>query len=108
MFVGAKAFSNDAVNATKVVVKAGKSKIHALRLLNTTGAAAYLQIFDKLTADVTVGTTAPDWFVRLAANQDLVLPLTMPVDVLNGIVLAGCTSATNNTNAAISVTLVYE
>lgn len=108
MFVGSLPFSNDAVNATKVAVKSGRGLLHMLRLINTTGATAYLQVFDKLSADVTVGTTTPDWFVRLGSNESLQLPIPVPAQFLNGMVIAGTTTATGNTNAAISVTALFE
>ena len=52
-------FYNGSVNATKVVVTAAPTLIQSISVLNATSAEAYLQIFDSLTAGVTVGSTAP-------------------------------------------------
>lgn len=107
-FIGTIPFFNDAVAATKVVVKAAAGKLYALRLVNTTGATAYLQIFDALTANVTVGTTVPNWVIRLGANESLSLPWVLPVDFANGLVIAGTTTAGGNTGAAISALALYQ
>ena len=107
-FVGGKAFFNDAVAGTKVAAKAAPGFLYTLKLVNTTAAVAYLQVFDKLAADVTVGTTTPDFCFRLAANESVTIPLELAIQFFNGITFAGCTTATGSTGAAISVTLVIQ
>lgn len=107
MFVGHKSFWNNAVT-TAVAVKAAGGKLSALRLVNTTAAVAYLQCFDALAADVVLGTTTPTFAVRLAANESLVFTPTVPIEFLTGLVIAGTTTATGSTGAAISVLAVYE
>lgn len=107
-FIGSLPFANDAVSNTKVTMKAGRGQLFALKLVNTTAATAYLQLFDKAAADVTVGTTAPDFFFRLAANESVVISTAFPYAFANGLVLAGTTTSTGNTGAAISVTAFYE
>lgn len=101
-FVGASTFYNDAIAGTKTTVKAAPAKVHAIHLVNTTGSTAYLQVFNKLAADVTVGTTVADFAIRLAANATFTLPLTMPLDFSVGVVVAGTTTSTGSTGAAIS------
>lgn len=76
-------------------------------LVNNTAALAYLQIFDKLLANVTLGTTAPDWVIPLAANQQIVIP---PIGQLiarhkTAFTIAGTTGRANSTTAAIDVLL---
>lgn len=113
-FVSAEPFFNDAVAATVVQVKAGMGQLFALKLVNTTGAVAYLQIFDLLAANVTLGTTVARWTLRLAANESVTIPVLVPVGfgqrngTAAGISMAGTTTATGNTPAAISVSAVFE
>ena len=52
-------YYNGSVNGTKVVVTAAPTLIQSISVLNATSAEAYLQLFDKATGDVTVGSTAP-------------------------------------------------
>lgn len=108
MFVGAKGYFNDSVAGTKATAKAARAMVHAIKLVNTTAAAAYLQMFDKAAADVTVGTTPADFTIPLAASESLTLPLHLPLEFVLGIVLAGTTTAGGSTGAAIKVFLAIE
>lgn len=114
-FVGAQPFFNDAVGGTVVQVKAGAGQLVYLKLVNTTGSTAYLQIFDLVATSVTLGTTVAKWTVRLAGNESVSLPILVPFGLgqLNslataGISMAGTTSATGSSAAAISVSALYE
>src|SRR6185436_14258005 len=102
-FDGALPYFNDAVGDTKQTLKDGPGMLYMLRLVNTTGQTAYLQFFDKLADDVTVGTTAHDWAIRLGANESYEMPPSLPLQFFKGLVLAGTTTATGATGAAISV-----
>ncbi len=105
-YAGLTPFFNDAVAATKVEAKTARAKLHVIRLVNTTAAVAYLQIFDKLAAVVTVGTTVAKTVIRLNANEILTLSAPDGIDIGgDGLTLAGTTTATGNTGAAISVFL---
>lgn len=113
-YIGAQPFFNDAVAAAAVQVKAGPGQLFALKLVNTTAAVAYLQIFDQLAANVTVGTTAPKWVIRLAASESTPIPLIVPLGIGQlqasnpGISMAGTTTAGGSTPAAISVSALFE
>lgn len=97
-------FFNDDVAATVVQVKGERGSLFALRLVNTTGAVAYLQIFGELAGNVVLGTTVPAWVIRLGANESLPFPMTVPVAIgPNGISMAGTTSPGGSSAAAISV-----
>lgn len=103
-------FFNDAVNATPAQVKASYGAITGMKLVNTTGATAYLQIFFKPSGSVTVGTTTADWTIRLGANESTPwLPFYWMAGIPTGtgITLAGTTTATGNTGAAISVMMLF-
>lgn len=105
MFVGAQPFFNDAVAGTKAEVKGAPGFLHAIHVVNTTAATAYLQIHDKLAANTTIGTDVPVMCVRLAANATVTIPLEMPLQFKNGITIAGTTTAGGAVGAAISTLL---
>jgi hypothetical protein len=113
-FVGAEPFYNDAVAATAVAVKNDAGQLFALKLINTTAAAAYLQIFDVVQASVNVGTTVPRMVVPLAANESFVMLLPVPLKIGTpgkgnvGISIAGTTTPGGNGAAAIKTMLVFE
>ena len=108
-------FFNDAVAGTVVAIKATQGGIYYLKLVNTTAAVAYLQIFFLPAASVTPGTTVPDWTLRLAANESVPIPelgglglnaITRGVPG-TGLSAAGTTTATGLTGAAISVSAAF-
>ncbi|MGH8323449.1 MAG: hypothetical protein ACRETD_06575 [Steroidobacteraceae bacterium] len=113
-FVAAQPFFNDAVTGVPVQVKAGAGQLFALKLVNTTAATAYLQIFDLLAAGVTLGTTPAKFTLRLAANESVTIPMFVPLglgqlnDGAAGISMAGTTTAAGSTGAAISVSALFE
>lgn len=105
---GAKYNYSAQVNATKAEVSATSGTIlMAMALLNTTSAVAYLQMFFKPASEVTVGTTAPDHVIPLPASGGISWPLLggwyLPGA---GLTIAGTTSRSGSTNAAIDVSLV--
>ena len=59
---GELAYSNDAVTTVQQI-KATQGQIYTLYVLNTTAATAYLQVFCKPSASVTLGSTAPTAFI---------------------------------------------
>lgn len=109
---GATPFFNDAVAGTVVQLKATAGQLYMLNAFNTTGATAYLQIFGKPSASVTLGTTVADWTIRLPLNSSSSVPLvfTVPVNIIggSGLSIAGTTTATGLTGAAISVSALYQ
>lgn len=106
---GASPFFNDAVAGTVVNIKASAAgQLYHLKLVNTTAAAAYLQIFNVKAASVTLGTTVATWTLRLAANESVNIPMACPLGLGgSGISIAGTTTATGLTGAAISVSALY-
>lgn len=100
------------VAGTKVEVVGGETKGVTLRwvqALNTTAAVAYLQIFNKDGDDVTVGTTAPTLSIGVPASGVLSLLLSHGQKLRGqGLTLAGTTTRTGSTGAALDVNLGYE
>ena len=106
-----KFFFDDAVTTPVDVALAPTiNTIQVMHLVNTTGATAYLQVFNHSAASVTLGVTAPVWVVRLGASESLVLPLPETVSIplnsaVNGVSIAGTTTPGGAVTAAISVGL---
>ncbi|HSE57602.1 MAG TPA: hypothetical protein VLA99_02780 [Nitrospiraceae bacterium] len=99
----------DAVDATAVLLQKGRLTITAARLFKASAAAdVYLQMFDKAAAaDVTVGTTVPDWVVMLdSAAGEVSSGDGLPTDGMTfyrGLVVACTTTSTGSTGSASSV-----
>lgn len=90
-----------------LAVKASQGILHALAIINTTAAVAYVQIFDKAAvADVTLGTTTPDMVLGLSANQATYFA-DMDIVFTNGIVLFSTTTATGSTAAVTAGTAIW-
>jgi hypothetical protein len=115
---GGTGFFNDAVAGTVVPVKQnGPVQVFGLKLVNTTAAVAYLQMFNVPAGAVTLGTTQAAFVVRLSANETVWMPMTIPLAISaagnalsvngGGLSIAGTTTATGSTGAAISVGLMY-
>lgn len=101
-------YYNDAVAGTVQQIKAGHGQIYALKLVNTTAAAAYLQVFFAPAASVTIGTTVADFVVPLAANEGTTVYLPVPVGGRgSGLSVAGTTTYNGLTGAAIKVSAIY-
>lgn len=109
-------FFNDAVGGTVLNVPASSHRIWAMSLVNTTAAAAYLQIFNQPASGVTLGTTVPTWVIRLNASAAMTisfpdavalgtLPSTGVPAVESNISIAGTTTPGGLTAAIISVSM---
>lgn len=113
---GARPFFNDAVAGTVVDIAPAvdlRATLYSLSLSNATAATAYLQVFFKAATAVTLGTTTPDFTVRLKTNagagdqRDIGFPGGLGVAATTGLSCAGTTTATGSTGAAISVGATY-
>lgn len=96
------------VGSTPVLMSDQVSYVGLMELANTTAAIAYVQIFWKAVADVTLGTTVPDVVIALPASGGCVLPFEGEGwrTAGNGPwCLAGTTTRTGNTEALVSVTI---
>lgn len=98
-----------AVAGTALLAVTGYGSIAALALENPNNSLAYLQIFDAAAAaNVTVGTTAPNAIIPLAANWTVATP--WPQKFTKGIVVAATTTATGGTgvSTAVALTIVFQ
>lgn len=109
-------YTNATLTSTAVLVSARTSPSTPFLLLynlsNPNSVTIYVQFFDsKTSAAVTVGTTAPLFWIAIPANSgvtDNALPFNIPF--ANGIVIAATTTPTGNTapSSTIPVTLFYK
>lgn len=90
----------------KQVLQAGKIGIRSIIWHNDDNAARFMQIFDKLTADVTIGTTVPDMVIQIAADTTSSFPFEDAV-FQTGFIFAITTTRTGSTSGTASdVTIV--
>jgi len=83
--------------------------VSAVHGINTTGAAAYLQLFDKATiAEVSLGTTVPTFVLSMATGASATQEFTGPnfLKFENGICAASTTTSTGS-SAAITHARVW-
>ncbi len=95
------------VNATKQQVKGTAGQLYGYHILNTTSAIAYMQVFDKASASVTVGTTVADYIIPLPASGGATIEISTGIAHATGITIACTTTRTGSTNAACDVVIFY-
>ena len=106
--VGATKVYNGSINATKAEVTDNPSiLIYSITLLNATAAEAYLQVFNADSADVTVGSTTPDFVIGVDATDELHCPFPKPILFNAGLTIASTTTRAGSTNAVQEVTITY-
>jgi len=104
----------DTSNANVVVsVKASAGTLYVIHVDNSAnaGAASYVKLFDSAGA-VTLGTTVPDWVIKVpGAFVGNVLIATSGLVFANGLqvatVTAGGTAGTTSPTGAVIVRIVY-
>ena len=101
---GGSLVKSDSLTGTALLIQTGGLILTAVHAINTTVADAYIQIFDAAAAaDVTLGTTVPDWVVMSDFGVGLVsvsdgLP-THGLSFRLGLVAASTTTPTGSTGA---------
>ena len=108
--LGLSFYSNTALAGTKAVVKASAATLSGLSIGNPNGSIGYVQVFNKLTAGVTVGTTAPDLVFTLPASGTLNLSFPTGIEFDTGIVVAATTTVSGATGVStgLVVALFYK
>jgi hypothetical protein len=94
---------------TPVEVKAGPGAMCAYMVLNTNTQPAFVQVFDALAADVTVGTTPAAYFLSIPAGSAANMAFPTGVEHAVAITVAA-TDAADSASAppiALSVSLFY-
>lgn len=93
---GGTTYSNLAVLATKVAPLAGSFLVFNFTCFNPDSSIAYIQFFDALTANVTVGSTAPYFVLPLPAGGGIDSQLICPRVFRTGIVFAATSTSTGS------------
>ena len=83
---------------TKQTVQAGRTLVYGWNIHNPNGSAAYVQLFNKLAADVTVGTTVNDYSILVPANGNAYADRNRPLEFDTGCVVACTTTEAGNTD----------
>ncbi len=86
-------------NTAKKEVKAGPITITGWEIFNGTAAVMFVQFFDKILANVTVGTTVPTFVVAIPATSVVARTMTAQsqIDFTLGLVYAVTTEDNNST-----------
>ena len=91
----------------KAQVKGVAGTVYGWSIMNTTNAIAYVQVFNLAAAAVTLGATAPDYVIPLAANGESNILSPKGVSHSVGITVACTTTRGGNTTAACDVLMFY-
>lgn len=103
--VGGTIYSNPTLDESGVQVVGAPVLLFNIMGYNSGGSVSFLQFFDALLADVTVGTTTPDFIVPLPATGGYDSALTLPESFRTGIVIA-CTATPTGNGAPAADALV--
>ena len=104
---GAIPFLDGALTDTAVLVFAGRISMASFFIYNPSNAAAYVRVFDaEAAADVTLGTTAPDYVLGANTETWAQGSFEKPIQFTKGIVIGACTTATGSGHTAPNVALV--
>lgn len=91
--------------------KTGPATLYGLWVDNTQAAIVHVQIFNKLTANVTPGTTVPDFEVACPASVGLLVPLPpmgLNLDVGFTVFCSTASHGGTGSNAGVSLTYAYK
>lgn len=103
--VGGTRYSNTALAETKQTVTAGPALLFNITAYNSSGSDTFIQFFDALAANVTVGSTAPDFVIPVVKTGVYDVSLNCPEGFRNGIVVA-CTATSTGAGAPGAAALV--
>ena len=89
-------------------MKAGAGSLVSLNVVNFSGNAIFLQVFDATTANVTLATTSPDDEMYLANGASAALPLpSKGLPCVNAITIAATTAEKGNISPGNGVQAFY-
>ena len=95
--------------ATKPQVFTGTGTLLGIQVCNNQAAVVFIQLFDALSANVTLGTTLPDWEFSVPASSSTTT-IALPVNGLKlriGLVAASTTTEGGLTGSAAGVQVFY-
>lgn len=93
----------------KATVTIGSGVLSGIQVCNNQGAACFIQLFDALIANVTLGSTNPDWEFSVAANTSTFFnPLPAAgLKLRTGLVAGSTTAEKGGTGSAAGVQVFY-
>jgi hypothetical protein len=94
---GSSQYFNSALLATATIVQDSFSRIYGGHIINPNAATVYLQLFNFLNANITVGTTVPTKVFFIPAMGAYDIQNTIPFAFNNGFSIAATTTATGLT-----------
>jgi hypothetical protein len=100
-----------AQSSTKTAIVAVPATLYGWQINNPNAAVSYVQVFNKLTANVTVGTTTPDFVIGIAASGFASFSIPQGIDLSIGLVIAATTTIGGSTapaTQALPVALFYK
>jgi hypothetical protein len=104
---GAIPFLNGALSDTEVLVFAGRISMASFFIYNGSNAAAFVRLYDAAAAaDVTSGTTTPDYVLGSATVTWAQGCFCKPIQFTKGIVVVASTTAVGSGHTAPNVALV--
>lgn len=76
----------------KATVQVGRTALTSLTIVNAQAAVIFVQLFDALIANVTLGTTNPDWEFSIPASSSAAVPIAANGISFHSGVVAGSTT----------------
>jgi len=101
------------LTSTKAQVKGAAGQIYGWIIVNNGSALCYIQVFNKLSTNVTVGTTAPDFVIPIPApasgtgGAGVAQSIDLGIAMTTGITVACTTTRTGATSATCDVLFYY-
>lgn len=110
---GGMSFFTQSLTSTKAQVKGSAGTLYGITAVNNGSALAYIQVFNKASASVTVGTTAPDYVVPVpapssgTAGAGIREEYALGMAFGTGITVACTTTRTGSTSATCDVNVNF-
>jgi hypothetical protein len=98
-------YFNDDVAGTAIAVQAGPTLLYGFEFHNVTAADAFVLLYNAAVANVTVGTTAPNFVISVDANGVRGGHFAVPMQFNSGLTIASVTATDGSTGAAVDVSL---
>lgn len=98
------------VSTTVRSIKTSQAKLYGWVVHNPNGAVSWLQVFDRPSTQVMLGTTPPALTVKVGADGSVVQEQVNPVNMSAGLSIAATTTETGSTapTTGLSVSVLYK
>lgn len=109
---GADLYHNTALDSTITAVQTASSALYIIEVNNTANASEdnYLKLWNVATGSVTVGTTVPDWVIRVPQGKTVTVMMpdgiTFDTAISAACVTTAGTGGTTNPTASVIVKLM--